>query len=113
MYSFKMRGVILAGVQAFRRALELAAGERTGECCHMPFWEYDLARFPRGSYELASQCLAQYLKERESSVCTFIIFMRGNSQFHVAEKASVHSHVNGMMDGEYIDLTSRLAGQGA
>ncbi|ECF2367421.1 hypothetical protein E1890_22750 [Salmonella enterica subsp. enterica serovar Mountpleasant] len=54
-----------ARVEAFRRALELAAYERSGE--PVPFvWRDFLRAFPLGCCELASQTLAQYLTEEGS-----------------------------------------------
>ncbi len=49
-----------ARVKAFRRALELAAGERSGEPVPS-LWRDWLKPFPAGSCELASQSLVQYL----------------------------------------------------
>lgn len=51
-----------ARVEAFRRALELAARERS--CEPVPsVWRDCLKAFPRGCCELASQTLAKYLTE--------------------------------------------------
>lgn len=99
-----MRDVVRYRVKAFRKALELAADGRAKECSNMPAWKEDLERFPHGSCELASNCLAQYLKDKESCY-PCIIFMNGNNEFRQHEQSSVHSHVIVMMDGVYIDLT--------
>lgn len=91
-------------IRAFRKALELGANERAHECSNFPRWYTDLRNFPRGSCELASNALAQYLMDNEScQPC--IIFMHGNGWFHKAENSNVHAHVIVLLDGEYIDLT--------
>ncbi|WP_181016565.1 hypothetical protein [Escherichia sp. ESNIH1] len=87
-------------VRAFRKALELAAGERSEECSHLGRWKTDLHNFPRGSCDMASNCLAQYLTEKKCGY-PFIIFMNGRR----LEKSTVQGHVIVMLDGEYIDLT--------
>ncbi|WP_249420889.1 hypothetical protein [Enterobacter sp. RHBSTW-01064] len=87
-----------ARVEAFRRALELAAGERSGE--PVPFvWRDFLRAFPRGCCELASQTLAEYLTEDGSNLHPYIIAMKWT------ENAGNHGHVIVALDGEYIDLT--------
>ena len=91
-------------IKAFRRALELGAGEQADECRHFPRWETELRNFPHGSCDLASNTLAQYLADTEGChPC--IIFMQGNAGFHEAEHSTVHGHVIVLLDGEYTDLT--------
>lgn len=99
-----MRQERLLRIKAFRRALELAAGERAEGCRHFQRWKEDLRHFPRGSCDMASNALAYYLMEREGChPC--IIFMQGNAEFHEAEHSTVHGHVIVLLDGEYTDLT--------
>lgn len=63
-----------ARVEAFRRALELAAYERSGE--PVPFvWRDFLRAFPRGCCELTSQTLAEYLTEDGSNLHPYVIGM--------------------------------------
>ncbi|RPH29636.1 hypothetical protein EHN07_05360 [Buttiauxella warmboldiae] len=91
-------------IRAFRRALELGAGERAEECRHFHRWKMELRNFPHGSCDLASNTLAQYLTDTEGGhPC--IIFMEGNAGFQEAENSTVHGHVIVLLDGEYTDLT--------
>lgn len=91
-------------IKAFRRALELGAGERADGCRHFPRWKEELRNFPHGSCDLASNTLAKYLTDTEGChPC--IIFMEGNAGFQEAENSTVHGHVIVLLDGEYIDLT--------
>lgn len=87
-----------ARVEAFRRALELAARERSGEPVPS-VWRTFLASFPRGCCELASQTLAEYLTEDGSNLHPYVIGMKWN------EGPDAHGHVIVALDGEYIDLT--------
>ncbi|WNI98614.1 hypothetical protein [Enterobacter ludwigii] len=87
-----------ARVEAFRRALELAAYERSGEPVPS-VWHTFLASFPRGCCELASQTLTEYLKEDGSNLHPYVIGMKWN------EGPDAHGHVFVALDGEYIDLT--------
>lgn len=87
-----------ARVEAFRRALELAAGERSGEPVPS-VWRTFLASFPLGCCELASQTLAEYLTENGSNLHPYVIGMQWN------EGPDAHGHVIVALDGEYIDLT--------
>ncbi len=87
-----------ARVEAFRRALELAAYERSGE--PVPFiWRDFLRAFPRGCCELASQTLAEYLTEDGSNLHPCIIGMQWD------DGPDRHGHVIVALDGVYIDLT--------
>ncbi len=87
-----------ARVKAFRRALELAAYERSAEPVPS-VWRDDLKAFPAGCCELASQTLREYLTEDGSKLHPYIIGMEWT------ENASNHGHVIVALDGEYIDLT--------
>ncbi|MEP8981166.1 hypothetical protein ABKW25_20880 (plasmid) [Enterobacter hormaechei] len=87
-----------ARVEAFRRALELAARERSGEPVPS-VWRDFLRAFPLGCCELASQTLAEYLTEDGSNLHPYIIAMAWT------ENAGNHGHVIVALDGEYIDLT--------
>ena len=91
-----------ARVQAFRRALELAAGERSGEPVPSA-WHNCLKDFPHGCCELASQTLAKYLKEDGSNLRPYIIgtAWTEGSGAHSQD----HGHVIVALDGDYIDLT--------
>lgn len=82
-------------VRAFRKALELAKGERSKECRDLGRWKTDLHNFPHGSCDMASNCLAQYLMEKECGhPC--IIFMNGST----LENSTVRAHVIVMLNGE-------------
>lgn len=99
-----MRQERLLRIEAFRRALELGAGERADDCRRFRRWKNELRNFPHGSCDLASNTLAQYLADTEGChPC--IIFMEGNAGFHEAENSTVHGHVIVLLDGEYADLT--------
>lgn len=87
-----------ARVEAFRRALELAARERSAEPVPS-VWRDFLKDFPDGCCELASQTLAEYLTEDGSNLHPYIIAMEWT------ENADNHGHVIVALDGEYIDLT--------
>ncbi|QHM75175.1 hypothetical protein C7M52_01124 [Mixta theicola] len=62
-----MRAETEARVKAFRRAPELAAGERSGEPVP-PVWRDLLTDFPGSCGGLASQTLAKYLREYGSNL---------------------------------------------
>ncbi|EJV9473449.1 hypothetical protein PO820_003645 [Cronobacter sakazakii] len=94
-----MREHIECRVRAFRKALELARG-CPDECGHLGRWKTELRNFPRGSCDMASNCLARYLSEKES-VHPCIIYMNGRN----LKNSPFHAHVIVMLDGEYIDLT--------
>lgn len=87
-----------ARVEAFRRALELAARERSAE--PVPYvWRDFLRAFPLGCCELASQTLAEYLTEDGSNLHPYVIGMDWRVN------AKDYGHVIVALDGEYIDLT--------
>ena len=92
-----MRADTRARVKAFRRALELAAGERADEPVPS-IWRDLLKDFPDGCCELASQTLAEYLTEDASKLHPYIIGMQWDDPDR-------HGHVIVALDGEYIDLT--------
>ena len=87
-----------ARVEAFRRALELAAGERSAESVPS-VWRDFLKAFPLGCCELASQTLAEYLTEDGSNLHPYVIGMDWRVN------AKDYGHVIVALDGEYIDLT--------
>ncbi|WP_233473712.1 hypothetical protein [Phytobacter diazotrophicus] len=87
-----------ARVEAFRRALELAAYERSAEPVPS-VWRDFLRAFPLGCCELASQTLAEYLTEDGSNLHPYVIGMDWRVN------AKDYGHVIVAFDGEYIDLT--------
>lgn len=87
-----------ARVKAFRRALELAAGERSGEPVPS-VWRDSLKDFPDGCCELASQTLVRYLMEHDDKLFPYVIGMEWD------DGPDRHGHVIVALDGEYIDLT--------
>ncbi len=93
-----MRAETRARVEAFRQALELAAGERSGEPIPA-HWRGYLADFPRGCCELASQTLVKYLRDHDKKLFPYVIATDW------IENAVERGHVFVALDGEYIDLT--------
>ncbi|QDL35661.1 hypothetical protein [Serratia liquefaciens] len=93
-----MRDDTRTQVKAFRRALELAAGERSGEP-EPRSWHNYLADFPRGCCELASQTLVRYLRDHDDKLFPYVIAMMWD------DGPDIHGHVIVALDGEYIDLT--------
>lgn len=91
-------------IRAFRQALEKAARELPDEYRSRSRW-CELNNFPAGSCDLASNCLAQYLKDCGERGEPGILFMCGNETFREEENSTVHGHVIVILDGEYIDLT--------
>jgi hypothetical protein len=87
-----------ARVEAFRRALELAAYERSGEPVPS-IWRDVLKDFPDGCCELASQTLVQYLMDHNEKLFPYVIGMQWD------DGHDRHGHVIVALDGEYIDLT--------
>lgn len=87
-----------ARVEAFRRALELAAGERSAEPVPS-IWRDFLRAFPLGCCELASQTLVQYLMDHDEKLFPYVIGMDWRVN------AEDYGHVIVALDGEYIDLT--------
>lgn len=82
-------------MNTFRRALELAAGERSGEPVPS-VWRNWLKDYPHGCCELASQTLTAYLKEDGSNLHPYIIGTEWN------EGSGAHSQAHGH------DLHARL-----
>ncbi|EAU7106561.1 hypothetical protein EIR35_23940 [Salmonella enterica] len=106
-----MREEVAFRIRAFRQVLEEASRELPEELRGEPGkrsrWS-ELKNFPAGSCDLASNCLAQYLKD--SKVCgekgePCILFMYGTQPFHKAENSTVQAHVIVMLHGDYIDMT--------
>nr|WP_241391447.1 hypothetical protein [Serratia proteamaculans]ULG18683.1 hypothetical protein Puna18p_00129 [Serratia proteamaculans] len=91
-------------IRAFRKALEKAARELPEECRESSSW-CELKNFPAGSCDLASNCLAQYLKDCGERGEPAILFMCGTQTFREAENSTVNGHVIVFLNGEYIDLT--------
>lgn len=91
-------------IRALRQALEKAVRELPDEYRNGSRW-CELKNFPAGSCDLASNCLAQYLKDCGERGEPGILFMCGNETFRKAENSTIHGHVIVILDGEYIDLT--------
>ncbi|HGM6910042.1 hypothetical protein JY538_09715 [Serratia marcescens] len=89
-----MRAEIEARVKAFRRVLELAASESVPS-----LWRDDLKAFPIGCCELASQTLAQYLRDHDKKLFPYVIAMQWN------DGPDIHGHIIIALDGDYTDLT--------
>lgn len=87
-----------ARMEAFRRALELAAYERSAEPVPS-VWRDFLRAFPLGCCELASQTLVQYLMDHDEKLFPYVIGMQWD------DGHDRHGHVIVALDGEYIDLT--------
>lgn len=83
-----------ARLEAFRRALELAACEAS-----LAAWRDVLKDFPAGCCELASQTLAEYLTEDGSNLHPYIIGMDWRVN------AKDYGHIIIALNGDYIDLT--------
>ncbi len=67
-----MNGDTRARVEAFRRALELASCERSGEPVPS-VWRDCLKAFPRGCCGLASQTLVRYLMDHDDKLFPYVI----------------------------------------
>jgi len=100
-----MNPAIKSRIQAFRRAMELSAGDEAEACRDMERWEEELQKFPRDSCELASNFLAQYLKDGNDTLCPYIIRLQTNNAFREAKISRMESHYIVALDGDYIDLT--------
>ncbi|MFW5393268.1 hypothetical protein V1951_18465 [Yersinia sp. 2544 StPb PI] len=92
-------------IHAFRNAMVLAADIRSYECFHLPRWREELNGFPGGSCELASNFLAQYLKDCDPMLQPQIILMCTTEDFREEKGSSIRSHVIVKLDTWYIDLT--------
>lgn len=84
-----MRDNTRARVKAFRRALELAAGEPG-----LSVWHGHIGSFPDGCCELASQTLLQYLRDHDNTLFLYVITMQWN------EGPDIHGHVIVALDGD-------------
>lgn len=93
-----MRADTRARMEAFRRALELVACERSAEPVPS-IWRDCLRAFPLGCCELASQTLVRYLMDHDKTLSPYVIALQWN------ENADINGHVFVALDGEYIDLT--------
>lgn len=94
-----MKTEIRNHVEAFRKALELAANTRKDECREMDRWFNELENFPQGCCDLASNFLAKYLSELEWDLSPYIICLSWN------ENEIKKGHVIVALDGDYIDIT--------
>lgn len=91
-------------IHAFRNALVLAADTRSNECYRLGRWK-ELNSFPHGCCDLASNFLAQYLQDRDSSLQPVIVHMLTNPEFCEEHNSTIQSHVIVRLDDWYIDLT--------
>lgn len=96
-----MNGEIRRLIHAFRNALVLAADTRSHECFQFLRWS-ELNSIPHGCCDLASNFLAQYLKDRNSRLAPYILCMEGNTTFREEENSTVNGHVIVALNGEYI-----------
>lgn len=96
-----MKLMVRNRINAFRRALELGAHERSSECRHMSRWKTGLDGFPGGCCDLASDCLAKYLIKCDPLLQPFILIMNGTDL--AGSRVSGHAIV--LLNGYYIDLT--------
>ncbi|EGI16428.1 conserved hypothetical protein [Escherichia coli M605] len=87
-----------ACVETFRRALELAACERSAKPAPS-VWHDVVKDFPDGCCELASQTLVQYLIGHNEKLFPYVIGMQWD------DGPDRHDHVIVALDGEYTDLT--------
>ncbi|MEL7630907.1 hypothetical protein AAGW04_18190 [Pectobacterium aroidearum] len=92
-------------IHAFRNALVLAADTRSHDCFQMGRWRVELNNFPHGCCDLASNFLAQYLKDGDPALQPVIVHMQTTENFRQAEQSTIHSHVVVELNGWYIDLT--------
>ncbi|MEQ9883176.1 hypothetical protein ABRP83_13475 [Pectobacterium brasiliense] len=92
-------------IHAFRNALALAADTRSHECFAMGRWRTELNAFPHGCCDLASNFLAQYLKDGDPTLQPVIVHMVTTADFRQAEQSTIQSHVVVELNGWYIDLT--------
>lgn len=92
-------------IHAFRNALVLAADTRSHECFHMGRWQMEMNHFPHGCCDLASNFLAQYLRDSDPALQPEIVHMVAEETFRTQHNSSIHSHVIVALDDWYIDLT--------
>ncbi|HIE1221359.1 TPA: hypothetical protein ACXJRX_004680 [Serratia marcescens] len=89
-----MRDDTRTQAKAFRRALELAAGEPV-----LSAWHGHIGAFPAGCCELASHTLVKYLRDHDPNLFPYVIALQW------IENGDIHGHVFVALDGDYIDLT--------
>lgn len=78
-------------IHAFRNALVLATDTRSHECFRMGRWQ-ELNEFPHGCCDLASNFLAQYLKDSAPALEPTIVKMRTSSKFRETHPSSIENH---------------------
>lgn len=100
-----MNDEIRQRIHAFRNALVLAADTRSHECFHMGRWKTEVNSFPHGSCDLASNFLAQYLKDGDPALQPLIVHMQTSLEFRKEHHSTIYSHVVVELDDWYIDLT--------
>ncbi|HGM6906198.1 hypothetical protein OQJ40_22330 [Serratia nevei] len=100
----QMTDEIKRRIHAFRNALALAADTRSHECFAMGRWQ-ELNEFPHGCCDLASNFLAQYLRDSEPTLQPVIIHMEATHSYRVDKESTVKSHVIVALGDKYIDLT--------
>ncbi|WP_312629573.1 hypothetical protein [Scandinavium sp.] len=91
-------------IHAFRNALVLAADTRSHECFEMARWQ-ELNVFPHGCCDLASNFLAQYLRDSNPDLKPVIIRMQTTEEFRHEYRSAIQSHVIVELTGWFIDLT--------
>lgn len=99
-----MNGEIRRLIHAFRNALVLAADTRSHECFQFHRWS-ELNSFPHGCCDLASNFLAQYLRDSDPALQPVIIHLKTTTDFREECHSTIKSHVIVELDGWYIDLT--------
>lgn len=92
-------------IHAFRNALMLAADTRSHECFSMGRWQTEMNQFPHGCCDLASNFLAQYLKDSDPTLEPVIVHMLTTPEFIEKHHSTIQSHVIVELNGWYIDLT--------
>jgi hypothetical protein len=92
-------------IHAFRNALMLAADTRSHECFSMGRWQTEMNQFPHGCCDLASNFLAQYLKDSDPTLEPVIVHMQTTPEFREEHHSTIQSHVIVELNGWYIDLT--------
>ena len=99
-----MNGEIRRLIHAFRNALVLAADTRSHECFQFLRWS-ELNSFPHGCCDLASNFLAQYLRDSDPALQPVIIHLMTTKDFQEKYHSTIKSHVIVELNGWYIDLT--------
>lgn len=91
-------------IHAFRNALVLAADTRSHECFEMGRWQ-ELNEFPYSCCDLASNFLAQYLRDSDPTLRPVIIHIQATQSYRNDKASTIHSHVMVALGDKYIDLT--------